>query len=106
MGFKGWWHRQKVGTAADDVKYWRFWFYFWNFVAIVFLLLSLNAILRGSLSFGALGLGAGVCFLWVANFGGTYGKMRKATHEERIRLAADLNRVPIEELRARLEGRK
>jgi len=101
----GGWHRRAVECAVDDVRHWRFELYFFSSIAIVFSLLGLMGILSGKLS-GLVGLGLGGFFLWYAWGFSPCGKMRKATHEQRIRIIANEYKVSVEEVEAKLEAKK
>jgi len=89
----------------DDVKHWRFELYFFSSFSIVFLFLGLISILSGKLN-GVIGLGLGGFFMWYAWGFCMFGRMRKATHEERIRIAAKEYKVSVEEIKAKLEAKK
>jgi len=52
-------------------------------------------------------LGLGGFALWLFNAKFIYGRIRKAaSREERIRIAAEWNKVPVDEVRAELERRE
>lgn len=102
---KGWWHRRAVECAVSDVKHWRSEFLLLNSVAAIFLLLGLIRIISAELG-GLIGLGIGVFFMSIAWKFGIPGRMRRATHEERVLIVAKEYKVPIAEVRAGLEGRK
>lgn len=101
MGIKGWWHKRKVAGAADDVKSWKWLFWFWNFVSAMMLGGSLGNLIVQKFYSSLIGLiFAGGFFVLGLK---TYGVFIKLSFDDRVKLAAKRNKVEPQEVIAALK---
>lgn len=99
--FRAWYYRRKVGSAADDVKGWKWLFWFWNFVSAMMLGGSLGNLIIQRFLTSLIGLifACGL-FVWGLKIYGVFGKL---SLDGRVKLAAKRNKVKPQEVIAALQ---